>query len=226
MSNKFTQALKTRMFLKTNKKIKFSPKYINPISAGYIVGIDEAGRGPIAGPVSVGVFVCTQEFSKKLKKKFIGLDDSKKLSEIQRERIFSQIEISKENGEVDFCVTLVSSKIVDQKGITKAVQIGIDKGIKRLNLDCEKTFIYLDGLLKAPKEFSQKTVIKGDSKIPSISVASICAKVIRDRYMKKISSKYPLYGFEKHKGYGTLSHRNTIKEKGFCPIHRKTFKCG
>ncbi len=196
------------------------------MSNKFVAGIDEAGRGPIAGPVSVGVFVCTSEFSKKLKKKFIGLDDSKKLSEIQRERIFSQIKVSKEKGEVDFCVTLVSAKIIDQRGITRAVQLGIDKGIKKLNLNNKNTFIYLDGLLKAPREFFQETVIKGDSKIPAISAASICAKVVRDGYMKKMSLKYPLYGFEKHKGYGTLFHRNIIKKEGFCTVHRKTFKCG
>ena len=195
------------------------------MSNKYIAGIDEAGRGPLAGPVSVGVFASSEEFSKKLKKKFIGLDDSKKLSEIQRERIFSQIEILKAKKEVDFFVALVSPKIIDQKGITKAIQIGIGKGIKKLNLNHKDAFIYLDGSLEAPKEFSQETVIRGDSKIPSISAASICAKVVRDRYMKKIASKYPDYCFEKHKGYGTIFHRRMIKEKGFCLIHRRTFKC-
>jgi len=209
--------------MKINKKIKYSAKCINSISAGYIVGIDEAGRGPIAGPVSVGVFVTTKNFSLKLRKIFRGLDDSKKLSEIQREKIFSLIEKSVEKDEVNFSVILVSAKIIDRKGITYAVQAGIDKGIKKLNLNHKETFVYLDGLLKAPKEFSQETVIKGDVKIAVISAASICAKVIRDRHMKKLAKKYPDYGFEKHKGYGTKEHYRSLLKHGASSEHRKSY---
>lgn len=189
----------------------------------YIVGIDEAGRGPIAGSVAVGVFVIQKNFAKKLRKIFPGLNDSKKLDEKNRERIFLLIENAKEKDEVDFCVTLVSEKVIDQKGITKAVQIGIDKGIKKLNLNYRDTFIYLDGLLKAPKEFSQETVIKGDAKIAVISAASICAKVIRDRYMKKLVKKYPEYGFERHKGYGTKEHYKALEKYGLSFIHRRSY---
>ncbi len=193
------------------------------MSNKFIAGIDEAGRGPLAGPVSVGIFVTTQEFSKKLKEVFPKLNDSKKLSALQRDNIFSLIKASSEKGEVRFAVILVSAKFIDQKGITKAVQVGIDKAIKKLKLDPKDTFIYLDGLLKAPKEFSQETVIKGDEKIPVISAASICAKVVRDDHMKSVSKKYPEYGFDIHKGYGTLFHRKMIKKEGPCLIHRKTF---
>ena len=189
----------------------------------YIAGIDEAGRGPIAGPVAVGVFVVRKNFAQKLRKIFPGLNDSKKLSEIQRERIFSQIEIEKEKGNVDFCVILVSAKIIDQKGITFAVQMGINKAMKKLNLNSKNTFVYLDGLLKAPKEFSQETVIKGDAKIAVISAASICAKVIRDRHMKKLAKKYSNYGFEKHKGYGTKEHYKSLLKFGVCFEHRKYY---
>ena len=193
------------------------------MSNKFIVGIDEAGRGPIAGPVAVGVFVCRKNFSMKLRKIFPGLNDSKKLSEIQRERIFSQIETEKEKGDVDFCVSLISAKIIDQKGITFAVQLGINKVIKKLNLNSKDTFIYLDGLLKAPKEFSQETVIKGDAKIPVISAASICAKVVRDRYMRKLAQKYPDYSLEKHKGYGTKEHYKFLLKYGMSSEHRKSY---
>ncbi len=224
----------------------------------YVVGIDEAGRGPIAGPVSVGVFVTRKNFviknGQRLRKIFPGLNDSKKLSGTQRERIFSLIENAVKKGDVTFCVILVSAKIIDQKGITKAVQIGIDKaikginlfvppalgrheklrsarlshrlslgGIKKLDLNYKNTFIYLDGLLRAPKEFSQKTVIKGDVKIAVISAASICAKVVRDRHMKKMAEKYLDYGFEKHKGYGTKEHYKAVSKYGLSFEHRKTY---
>lgn len=189
----------------------------------YVAGIDEAGRGPIAGPVAVGVFVTRKNFAQKLRKIFPGINDSKKLSEIQRERIFSQIEIAKSKKEVDFSVIFISAKVIDQKGITHAVQLGINKAIKKLKLDSKNTFVYLGGLLKAPKEFSQETVIKGDAKIAVISAASICAKVIRDRYMKKLAKKYPNYGFEKHKGYGTKEHYKNLSKFGMSFEHRKTY---
>lgn len=189
----------------------------------HVIGIDEAGRGSIAGPVAVGVFLCSKNFALKLRKKFSGLNDSKQLSENQRERIFSLIEISANKKELDFIVVLVPAKIIDKNGITKAVQIGIDKGIKKLNPNPKNTFIYLDGLLKVSEKFSQETVIKGDAKIAVISAASICAKIIRDRYMKKIARTISGYGFEKHKGYGTKFHYKALQTLGFSLEHRKTF---
>ncbi len=186
----------------------------------YIAGIDEAGRGPIAGPVAVGIFVAPKDFDFS---KLPNLNDSKKLSAKQREEIFSIIKVLADKNEVKFAVSLISEKIIDKDGISKAVRLGIEECIKKINLDCKETFIYLDGLLKAPGEFAQETVIKGDEKIPQISAASICAKVLRDEFMINLSKQFPEYGFDKHKGYGTKGHYEALSEKGVSEVHRKTF---
>ena len=177
----------------------------------YIAGIDEAGRGPLAGPVAVGIFIAPNNFDYKILQ---GLRDSKKVSAKKREEIFLKIKNLKKMDKVDFAVTLVSEKYIDKNGITKAV---------KTKLNPKKTFIYLDGLLHAGEGFKQETIIKGDDKIPAISAASICAKVTRDIYMQKISKKFPKYGFEIHKGYGTKGHIETIKKYGLSSIHRGSF---
>lgn len=195
--------------------------YNYPVSKiKFVAGIDEAGRGPLAGPVAVGVFVAPKNFDYKI---FRGLRDSKKLSQRKREEIFSQIKILKKLRKANFAVVLVGEKYIDKNGISKAVKFGIDSGIKKLNLNLKNTFIYLDGLLQAPEKFSQETVIKGDDKIPTISAASVCAKVTRDAYMRKISKKFPKYGLQIHKGYGTERHIICIKKFGLSLVHRKSF---
>ncbi|MFZ2049210.1 MAG: ribonuclease HII [Minisyncoccia bacterium] len=190
------------------------------MSAIYIVGIDEAGRGPLAGPVSVGVLM----LNKKVDKKFLrGIKDSKKLSESMREEWFNKALEMKAGGVLDYRVALVSEKVIDKNGIVEAIKIGIEDCLKKLKVP-KHSEIYLDGGLRAPKNFKkQKTIIKGDEKIPVISLASIMAKVTRDRYMKKIGMNYPEYGFEEHKGYGTAKHIKAIKKFGISKIHRKTY---
>ena len=204
---------------------------------GIIVGIDEAGRGPLAGPVSVGVFAVRSRASLK---KFKGVKDSKQLSEKQREewlRIIKKIIRSKSPGsslsnrnndwQIAYAVSFSSATIIDRRGISYAVRSAINRALKRLERDgfiIESSQIKLDGLLHAHPRFkNQKTIINGDATEPIIALASICAKVYRDRRMKKAAIKYPGYGFEIHKGYGTAAHYKAIKKHGISTIHRRSY---
>lgn len=187
----------------------------------YIVGIDEAGRGPLAGPVAIGVVCISRGFDRSL---VSAAKDSKQLSEKKREEVFRRMKELQEKGILQFKVSMVSAKVIDRVGITQAVSLAIDRGLNRLGLDPRKTFVKLDGLLRAPEEFvHQETIIKGDQKEIEISLASIAAKVTRDRYMVRMSVRYPAYGFAVHKGYGTDRHRKTIEALGVSDIHRHTF---
>lgn len=215
----------------------------------YIVGIDEVGRGPLAGPVTVCAVLCTAVFYKKLAK-YEGLTDSKKLSEKNREHWFSMAKLMQEEGSIVYAVESVSPKEIDRIGISKAIQKALNKALvtvvqpqhknyPRFTLKGSDTLknslhpaqiaaseikVLLDGSLHAPLEFeNQETIIKGDQKEKIISLASIIAKVTRDRYMVKIAKKYPKYGLDVHKGYGTKLHRDAIKKYGLSEIHRKSF---
>lgn len=184
------------------------------MSMKYIIGIDEAGRGPVAGPVSVGLVMIQKKDRNILK----GIKDSKKLSEKKREEWFEKLRKDK---KVFYTCCMVNSKVIDDKGISYAINLAIKKVCLRTDKeDCE---VLLDGSLYAPKKYTQKTIIKGDEKITVISAASIVAKVTRDRKMKVLAKKYPKYGFEIHKGYGTKKHYVLIKKHGRCGIHRKSF---
>ena len=186
----------------------------------FIVGIDEAGRGPLAGPVAVAAVKIGSYFNKNF---FKGIKDSKQLTEQERERWYRLACVARRRGELDFSVTLVSAKHIDTQGIAHALRVGISRCVTRLSLD-EKVSIVLDGSLKAPSRFlHQKTIIKGDEKIPVISLASVIAKVTRDRKMRRYSDLYPDYQFDIHKGYGTLAHRNILKTYRPSPIHRLSF---
>lgn len=203
----------------------------------YIIGIDEAGRGPIAGPVSVGAFGAEEKVGKWIiKNLFQGkLRDSKKLSPTKREEIYKKLVALKKQNKVYFAVTHVSNQIIDKRGISYAVRKGINSVLEKLSpspnplpkgegTKNQKTEIRLDGLLKAPEEYkNQKTIIKGDEKDVFIACASIVAKVSRDRLMCKLAPKYPHYSFEIHKGYGTAPHRSLIYKLGLSAIHRHTF---
>lgn len=187
-----------------------------------IIGIDEVGRGPIAGPTCVAAF---RMFGSELQTKNpkLSLRDSKKLTPRQREAWFEEIKILQSEGKCDFAVTMISAKIIDQIGISKAIQNALNQSLLSLNPNSD-SLILLDGSLKAPKEFkNQKTIIKGDEKIPAISFASIVAKVTRDRLMKRLAKKYPVYDFEVHKGYGTRAHYQKLKKHGLSAIHRHSF---
>lgn len=187
----------------------------------YILGIDEAGRGPLAGPVAVGVVAVESAFD--LGTSFPGLNDSKKLSEKKRELLFVRLQEEMRKGNVRAVVCLSSAEVIDTKGISYAISHALSQGVRKLMPDPTEGKIYLDGSLKAPPEYEQETVVGGDALIPAIMLASIAAKVTRDRLMVKMSQEQPNYGFEKHKGYGTKAHIDAIRTYGISPLHRKTF---
>jgi ribonuclease HII len=186
-----------------------------------IIGVDEAGRGPIAGPVSVGVVSVADGFD--LLAAFPGLNDSKQLTEKKRERLFALLEERVAARDVQFHVELSTSAMIDEKGIVPAIRSALNIGIRKLLPDAAHGKVFLDGSLHAPLEYEQETVIGGDGIIPAIMLASVAAKVIRDRYMVKLADQFPNYSFEKHKGYGTKAHYVAIIEYGLCPEHRRSF---
>jgi len=158
------------------------------------------------------------------KRFFKGIKDSKQLSPEEREFWFALAEEGRRNNELDFRVSLVSEKVIDRHGIAYAIRLGIKRVLKGLEIVGSDSQIFLDGGIKAPVEFKhQLTVIRGDEKIPVISLASICAKVVRDRKMINFSKKYPEYDFDQHKGYGTRMHRLAIQKYGLTELHRRSF---
>lgn len=186
----------------------------------FIIGIDEAGRGPLAGPVCVGAVGTNLKNKDEKIKNLEGIKDSKKLSAKKREEWFK---ILQENKDFECCNIFVSNEMIDKFGIRKAVIFGVEKVLEKFSQ--KPDLVLMDGSLFAPKKYNQETIIKGDEKIPLISAGSIVAKVSRDRVMMNMHKKYPEYCFNEHKGYGTKKHFEKIIEHGFCEIHRKTF-CG
>ena len=178
----------------------------------YICGIDEAGRGPLAGPVVIAAVIMPED-------SFIeGVNDSKKVSEKKRELLIEQI---KEQA-VAYYISVIDEKTIDTINILEATKQGLTNCIK--GLSTKPDLILVDALDKIDTcGIKYESIIKGDAKVYSIAAASILAKVTRDRMMREYSEKYPNYGFEKHKGYGTKAHIEAIKEFGPCDIHRKTF---
>lgn len=191
----------------------------------YTIGIDEVGRGPLAGPVCVGL--CLYEIKKErdVRKIFFDANDSKKLSSKKREEIYKRI---LNNKDLLFCTkTFVSNEHIDKFGISKSIKKALNGNLKRIlkfSKNKNNFNIKLDGGLKAPKDFTnQETIIKGDQKEISIMLASIYAKVLRDRYMDKISKEFPDYFWQENKGYGTKKHLQTIKGIKLSKYHRKSF---
>ncbi|OGG57146.1 hypothetical protein A3D71_03085 [Candidatus Kaiserbacteria bacterium RIFCSPHIGHO2_02_FULL_55_20] len=187
----------------------------------YLIGIDEAGRGPLAGPVAVGAVMVPADFDWSV---LDGVRDSKKLSEKKREEIFERTRTLEESHSLRFTVSTSSAAYIDKYGIVPAIKRALSEALSRLEVEAKDCRVLLDGSLSAPAEYVyQETIIGGDDTEPAISLASIMAKVTRDRLMKRLSPKYPAYDFHLHKGYGTAAHIRKIAEVGFCELHRTTF---
>ncbi|MGB9726631.1 MAG: ribonuclease HII [Minisyncoccia bacterium] len=200
----------------------------------YIFGVDEAGRGPLAGPVVAAAVMINSNFEKqksklklktqKLKELLKILRDSKRLSFKKREEIFNLI---KKMSEIKYAYASVNEKIIDKINIEQATFLAMRKSIEKLKnkLKISPQIILVDGNQKISKlKYPQKTIIKGDAKVSSIAISSIIAKVIRDKKMEKLSKKYPQYKFEIHKGYPTKLHLKLLKNYGPSKIHRKSYK--
>lgn len=190
----------------------------------FLIGIDEVGRGPLAGPVGVGLCAIKKDKLVIAKKIFKNFKDSKQLSEKQRYEWLEKIKSAEKEGILFYKVFMSSEKIIDEKGISFAIKSAMNKCLDFFDFNPKTVEMRLDGSLYAREEFkNQKTIIKGDEKELVIALASIVAKITRDEYMKKIAKKYPDYGFDIHKGYGTKSHRDIILKNGPSKIHRVSF---
>lgn len=197
----------------------------------WLVGVDEAGRGPLAGPVAVGVVLVASDFDWDY---LSGVDDSKRLKPEDREAIFRLTQKLKREGKLNYAVSMVSAAVIDKIGIVPAIHLAMSRALKKVTAstvprsDLGTVMAKLDGGLKAPVEYkNQETIIKGDAKEKVIGLASVMAKVTRDRYMSRVAQKPELmvYDFAQHKGYGTKAHRQAIKEQGLSVEHRRCF-CG
>lgn len=178
----------------------------------YICGIDEAGRGPLAGPVVVASVIMPRNSM------IEGVNDSKKVSEKKREKLYDLIL----DEAISYGIGIIDQNEIDEINILNATKKGLTKSINELKV--KPDLILVDALTHIDTNgIPYESIIKGDAKSYSIAAASIIAKVTRDRIMREWDKIYPQYGFGKHKGYGTSAHISSIKEYGLCPLHRKSF---
>jgi len=177
-----------------------------------VAGVDEAGRGCLAGPVVASAAILPSDFSLE------GLDDSKVLTEQTRERLYPIIL----EAAVSIGVGFASAGEIDRFNILRATHLAMQRAVDALKPSAE--LLLVDGNQPLPGRLPQRTIVKGDSRVLSIAAASVVAKVSRDRWMVIQASKFPQYGFSKHKGYGTRRHRAAIVAHGPCPLHRRTFR--
>ncbi len=198
-------------------------KYLWKKGYKYVAGLDEAGRGPLAGPVmAAAVMIRTKRKMQSVKLEFKAksllkeIKDSKKLSPKRRETLYKLL-VKEPN--IEWGIGRVSEKMIDKINILEATKLAMKKAVNNLKID----YLILDGNFKIDLDISQKSIKKGDSKVFSIAAASIIAKVTRDRIMKTYHKKYPEYGFDRHKGYATKFHRQALKKHGPCKIHRISF---
>lgn len=177
----------------------------------YVAGVDEAGRGPLAGPVVVAAVILPTSHE------LVGLDDSKRLSAQQREALFPAIK----DQAISFAIEVVAVEEIERLNILRATLIGMQRSVQAL--EPFPSLALVDGNRAPELACEVRTIIEGDHWVPAISAASILAKVTRDAIMKRWHRKYPHYGFDRNKGYPTPEHLQRLKEFGPCPIHRKTF---
>ena len=176
-----------------------------------IAGVDEAGRGPLAGPVCAAAVILPQGA------RIEGVNDSKKLTEKKREALFDIIC----NTAVAYAIEFVSPTVIDEINIRQATSLAMHNAVQ--NLDRKADYIIIDGNDEIPFDTPYEYIIKGDARSQTIAAASILAKVSRDRLMRELDHEYPEYGFAKHKGYGTKAHMEAIQKYGVSEVHRKTF---
>ena len=179
----------------------------------YIAGVDEVGRGPLAGPVVCAAVIMPLDDESII----IGVDDSKKLSAKKRETLAEEIK----KRALAYTIVEVSEKEIDEINILEATKLGMKKALETLSIAPET--VLTDGNMTLNIDFPQRSVIHGDALSYSIGAASIIAKVYRDKMMDEYAKTYPQYAFDSNKGYGTAAHIQAIKEYGLCPIHRRTF---
>ncbi len=193
---------------------------------GYSVGIDEVGRGALAGPVCVGAVLYPDDFewrdvfrliTKKGKPK---LKDSKQLTAQQRDMLFEHIAT---DANLRHAVAFVEATTIDKIGIVNATNEAATLAVQKLGITPARAEVLLDAGLSLPSQWSQQSFVRGDETIPAISLASIVAKVMRDRLMEEAARIHDAYAFEQNKGYGTSAHRKAIIKSGLSPLHRKTF---
>ena len=196
--------------IRLNKLKETDNKFLESIN--YLAGIDEAGRGPLAGPVVVGCVIMPKD-------SFIeGVNDSKKVSENKREKLYEKIT----DEAIAWGVGIVGQEEIDQINILNATKKAVTESIASLNV--KPDMILVDALTGINTlDIPYTSIIKGDATSYSIAAASIIAKVTRDRIMRQWDEVYPQYGFAKHKGYGTAAHYEAIKKFGICSLHRKSF---
>ena len=176
-----------------------------------IAGVDEAGRGPLADEVYAAAVILPPDVL------IEGLNDSKKISEKKREKLFGEIK----EASLAYAVATASVQEIDEFNIRNATYMAMNRAIEALNI--KPDYVIVDGDCIKDCNYPHECVVKGDGKSLSIAAASILAKVSRDRHMLQMAEKYPEYGFQQHKGYGTKAHIEALKEHGACEIHRKTF---
>ena len=187
-----------------------------------IVGVDEAGRGPLAGPVTVAAVILPKAWIKEgMPESLREVNDSKKLSEVVRERLYNELQA---HPEVIKSVVMLSSEQIDRLNILRATHQGMLLALEGLvKQGCVPQHVLVDGCDVKAITYPHTALVKGDAKSYSIAAASILAKVERDHVMMEYDKQWPEYGFAQHKGYGTETHRAALKKYGLCPIHRRTF---
>ena len=183
----------------------------------YIAGVDEAGRGTLAGPVTVGIVIFDINNSNEKLLIDIGINDSKKISPTKRQKLYEYIVLN----SISYSTGSSSESEIDSIGINESIQLALSRALGNLNQ--KPHHLLIDAIEYSYSDIPQTSIIKGDQKSLSIAAASILAKVTRDNYMININNKYPHYFFNKNKGYGTKSHIDSIKKYGKSEIHRKSF---
>lgn len=195
-------------------------------SVRYVIGVDEAGRGALAGPISVGAVLYPLDFDWQelfklvTKRGEVRLRDSKQLSPQQRDILYKEIVT---HGRLKHTHAFVEAAVIDEIGIANAAREAAAQAVAALHISPHRVEVLLDAGLSVSEKWKQHSFIRGDETVPAIAFASIIAKVSRDRFMEGLSDVYGEYHFDEHKGYGTLAHRRAIRAAGLSELHRATF---